>query len=68
MIMFYNGFNLLIDILLVIITYKVAKYFLIVNIANYFYDEGQDDTLDLIDSGKLYKQECDGKMLWTFSE
>jgi hypothetical protein len=68
MIMFYNGFNLLIDILLVIITYKVAKYFLIVNIANYFYDEGQDDTLDLIDSGKLYKQECDGKMLWTYSE
>jgi hypothetical protein len=68
MIMFYNGFNLLIDILLVIITYKVTKHFLIVNIANYFYDEGQDDTLDLIDSGKLYKQECDGKMLWTFSE
>lgn len=68
MIMFYNGFNLLIDILLVIITYKVARYVLIARIADYFYDEGQDDTLDLIDSGKLYKQECEGKMLWTYSE
>jgi len=68
MIMFYNGFNLLIDILLVIITYKATRYFLIANIANYFYDEGQDETLELIDSGKLYKQECDGKMLWTYSE
>jgi hypothetical protein len=68
MIMFYNGFNLLIDILLVIITYKVARYVLITRIADYFYDEGQDDTLDLIDSGKLYKQECEGKMLWTYSE
>jgi len=68
MIMFYNGFNLLIDILLVIIAYKVAKHFLIVNIANYFYEEGRDETLDLIDEGKLYKQECGGKMLWTYSE
>lgn len=68
MIMFYNGFNLLIDILLVIITYKVVKHFLIVNIANYFYEEGRDETLDLIDEGKLYKQECGGKMLWTYSE
>jgi hypothetical protein len=68
MIMFYNGFNLLIDILLVIITYKVAKHFLIVNIANYFYEEGRDETLDLIDEGKLYKSECEGKMLWTYSE
>jgi hypothetical protein len=68
MIMFYNGFNLLIDILLVIITYKATRYFLIVNVANYFYEEGRDETLELIDEGKLYKQECEGKMLWTYSE
>jgi hypothetical protein len=68
MVMFYNGFNLLIDILLIIITYKATRYLLIANIANYFYEEGQDETLELIDKGKLYKQECDGKMLWTYSE
>ena len=68
MIMFYNGFNLLIDILLVIITYKATKYFIIAGIADYFYEEGQDETLAMIDEGKLYKQECEGKMLWTYSE
>jgi hypothetical protein len=69
--MFYNGFNLLIDILLAVIVWKVARYTadrVLVNDMNYIYDQAQDETLAAIDAGHIFKSECNGELVWSFTE
>jgi hypothetical protein len=69
--MFYNGFNLLIDIILAVIVWKVARYTadrVLVNDMNYIYDQAQDETLAAIDAGHIFKSECNGELVWSFTE
>ena len=61
-IMFYNGFNLMIDLIIAgvvgVITYHTSKRHLI--------SEGMAKALKWIDDGVLFKQECEGEVKWTF--
>lgn len=69
--MFYNGFNLMIDMILAVIVWKFARMTadnLTVDKMNAVYDLGQDDTLAAIDAGHIFKTECDGEMKWSFTE
>lgn len=69
--MFYNGFNLLIDILLAVGVWKFARYTadnVTVDEMNAVYDLGQDETLAAIDAGHIFKTECNGELVWSFSE
>ena len=69
--MFYNGFNLLIDMILAVIVWKVARYTadrVLVADMNYIYDQAQDETLAAIDAGHIFKSECNGELVWSFTE
>lgn len=69
--MFYNGFNLLIDILLAVGVWKFARYTadrVLVADMNYIYDQAQDETLAAIDAGHIFKSECNGELVWSFTE
>lgn len=61
-IMFYNGFNLFIDLIIAgvvgVITFHMSKRHLI--------SEGMAKALDWIDDGVLFKTECEGEVKWTF--
>lgn len=61
-IMFYNGFNLMIDLIIAgvvgVITFHTSKRHLI--------SEGMAKALDWIDDGVLFKTECEGEFKWTF--
>jgi hypothetical protein len=69
--MFYNGFNLLIDMILAVLVWKAARYTadrVLVDDMNAIYDQAQDETLAAIDAGHIFKSECDGELLWSFTE
>ena len=61
-IMFYNGFNLFIDLIIAgvvgVTTFHMSKRHLI--------SEGMAKALDWIDDGVLFKTECGGEFKWTF--
>ena len=69
--MFYNGFNLMIDMFIGGAVYYFAsrisdrKY---LEIANDFWEVGQDETLAAIDAGHIFKTECDGALVWSMTE
>lgn len=61
-IIFYNGFNLLVDIIVGTVVFLLTRRYFRTN----SFIEGFDKALDNIDKGVLFKQECEGKMKWTF--
>ncbi len=62
-IIFYNGFNLLVDIIVgLLVFYFTRRYY---SIESFF--QGYDKALEHIDRGVMYKQECDGELKWTFN-
>ena len=69
--MFYNGFNLLIDMILAVAVWNAARYTadgLTLDEMNDIWMEGQIDTLDAIDAGHIFKSECDGELVWSMTE
>jgi len=67
-IIFYNGFNLLVDIIVACIAGFI--FYRMGNTNGYIdgIERGSDLTLDAIDNGVLTKQVCpdSGELLWTF--
>lgn len=69
--MFYNGFNLLIDMILAVLVWKAARYTaegLTLQEMSDIWTDGQIDTLDAIDAGHIYKSECNGELVWSMTE